>query len=689
MNKAILIVICDFLVSAMLTMMTGMVPGHSGGTGVGLDESTTRVLLEELTRHQMELEVLRLRLRQAFERSGVETITPEQEAELRRIADELAANLARQEQLSAKLGVRMPEDQTEAIELRMRLEEAEAQRKDLEQRLHSANTALAGQQQELADISGRLRDQERQSAVLSRDMSRTRQALADASRDLAATKDALVTETREHGRTKADLAVSETGRRAAEERAEKSGKDLDAARQDLSRTQQQLLSETREHGKTRADLAASETGGRAAEGRAERSEESARQSERRASQAEQRASQAEKRESDTRAALAAREVETRSLQRDLRASQAQKREADATVIKLRSDLNNARVSQARAEGGREASEVSAAELRDHLNRLQRELLVERLKRQDAETQRDMMRETTETAVRELSEAQRAQAAKAEEVARLQGELSAGGGREPSVAVPAENRVFERYAGALIKVYSCVSEKKLIGERTGETVSFYPVVDFGNGRIMITGALNRFAGDWENALKFDDITKVQMTYAIPFGDSNSSPKLIGGRMLVSGEMLHLAGFEYSDGLVQPLKVLDAQTLQQRGVEDLFLFKSGSFDSNTRLNGRVSLLMDAEAPSLFIRNIGRAGISLDQGDIIMSIQGEFVGIVSERVKIDGVNGVRVPLIRDISRLWEQAEAIPLSKDPREKFYSGFGSGMRELRNRIRGGYARDNN
>ena len=42
MNKAILIVICDFLVSAMLTMMTGMVPGHSGGTGVGLDESTTR-----------------------------------------------------------------------------------------------------------------------------------------------------------------------------------------------------------------------------------------------------------------------------------------------------------------------------------------------------------------------------------------------------------------------------------------------------------------------------------------------------------------------------------------------------------------------------------------------------------------------------------------------------------------------
>ena len=34
MNRAILIVICDFLVSTMLSMMTGMVPVHTGGTGV-------------------------------------------------------------------------------------------------------------------------------------------------------------------------------------------------------------------------------------------------------------------------------------------------------------------------------------------------------------------------------------------------------------------------------------------------------------------------------------------------------------------------------------------------------------------------------------------------------------------------------------------------------------------------------
>ncbi len=732
MNRAILIVICDFLVSAMLTMMTGMVPGHSGGTGVGLDESTTRVLLEELTRHQMELEVLRLRLRRAFERSGVETLTPEQEAELRRIAEELAANLARQEQLSARLGVTLPEDQTEAVELRMRLEEAENLRRQLEARLQSANEALAGQQQELADVSGRLRDQERQSAALSRDMSRTRQALADTARDLSAAQQQLVTETREHGETRVQLADSEARRRAAEERAQRSDEraerseerasqaerreadtrtqlaDSEARRQAAEeraqrsderadRSEERASQAERREADTRTQLADSEARRRAAEERAqrsderaERSEERADRSESRASQAESRASEAERREADTRTRLVASEADLRNTRRDLQNARTGEREASAESARLRSERDAARVSQARAEGGREVSEVSNAELRDQLNRLQRELLVERLKRQDAETQRAMMQEAVQAAVREASEARQAQAASAEEAARLQGALDAGGsGGNAPAAVPAENRVFERYAGALVRVYSCVSEKKLLGERTGETVSFYPVVDFGNGRIMIVGALNRFAGDWDSALKFDDVTKVQMTYALPFGDGSNSPKLISSRMLVSGQLFHLAGFEYSEGLVQPLKVLDAATLQQRGVEDLFLFKCGSFDANTRLTGRVSLIMSENNPALFIRNIGRAGMSLEQGDIIMSIQGEFVGIVSGRVKMDGAEGVFVPLVRDVAQLWEQAVAIPLSKNPHEEFYSGFGAGMRDLRfNRgIPAGYNRN--
>ena len=84
MNKSLLIVICDFLVSAMLTMMTGMVPAHSGGTGVGLDENTTKLLLSELDAHRAELEKLRSNLREAMEQSSG---NPKLEAELMKKAD--------------------------------------------------------------------------------------------------------------------------------------------------------------------------------------------------------------------------------------------------------------------------------------------------------------------------------------------------------------------------------------------------------------------------------------------------------------------------------------------------------------------------------------------------------------------------------------------------------------------------
>ena len=96
MNKAILIVICDFLVSAMLSMMTGMVAGHSGGTGVGLDENTTRMLLVELENKHRELEELRSQLRRAADSAEVN-------ARLRRLAKEIAANRLQRETLKKQL----------------------------------------------------------------------------------------------------------------------------------------------------------------------------------------------------------------------------------------------------------------------------------------------------------------------------------------------------------------------------------------------------------------------------------------------------------------------------------------------------------------------------------------------------------------------------------------------------------
>ena len=89
MNRAILIVICDFLVSAMLSMMTGLVPAHTGGTGVGLDEQTTRVLLAEMHENLDKLERMRELLRETVRKNG--GATAEEERQLHELAMQIVS----------------------------------------------------------------------------------------------------------------------------------------------------------------------------------------------------------------------------------------------------------------------------------------------------------------------------------------------------------------------------------------------------------------------------------------------------------------------------------------------------------------------------------------------------------------------------------------------------------------------
>ena len=133
MNRAILIVICDFLVSAMLSMMTGMVPAHTGGTGVGLDERTTRLLLGELELRQQELENLRRQLREAAARGGR---NPESTEEVRKITQELIDNMRRIEQVKrAQRATAANTGKVSAEELQKKLEAEARKRLELEIKL--------------------------------------------------------------------------------------------------------------------------------------------------------------------------------------------------------------------------------------------------------------------------------------------------------------------------------------------------------------------------------------------------------------------------------------------------------------------------------------------------------------------------------------------------------------------------
>ena len=184
----------------MLTMMTGMVPAHSGGTGVGLDENTTKLLLAELDAHRSELEKLRRNLRETMEKGA----SPEQEAELLRITRELATNKVQRDKLTAQLNATVYNTgKIDEKELKKRLDEEKTKRAMLEMQLKDKASDLSHTQEKLSSAKEQIKLNARDLAASKRDLSKTRDALAK-------TSEALVDMTRTHVDTQKKLAKAES-----------------------------------------------------------------------------------------------------------------------------------------------------------------------------------------------------------------------------------------------------------------------------------------------------------------------------------------------------------------------------------------------------------------------------------------------------------------------------------------------
>ncbi len=244
MNRSILIVMCDFLVSAMLSMMASMAPGTDArfGYGASLDRNSAALIMEELKVRGAELEELQAQLR----KSQANEFSEEREAQIKRLEQQLAENIAKSELLEAQLALR-PENsgvlsseelqkrlaeevkkrtlaatreqgaQMELERLRntMRLvagsldkvntnytasrEELEAARRALEERdkqLSNRKEDLSASQAELAAVRNslqteltRLEEARRKTAALSGEVAYTRGQLSTVERDLASARD--------------------------------------------------------------------------------------------------------------------------------------------------------------------------------------------------------------------------------------------------------------------------------------------------------------------------------------------------------------------------------------------------------------------------------------------------------------------------------------------------------------------
>ena len=207
MNRAILIVICDFLVSAMLSMMTGMVPAHTGGTGVGLDHQTTALLIAELRQRRQELTSAREQLRQARQKQGFDE---ERERQLRELTAQLADTLAKTEKLENQMKLK-PESAGALTpeQLQARVDKEVQRRYQLRREYAEARERVAELQHSLASTSGDLNKLNENYAAARQRLSDTRDRLDEAKETLKEREAKLDAASREIMKAREELAARE------------------------------------------------------------------------------------------------------------------------------------------------------------------------------------------------------------------------------------------------------------------------------------------------------------------------------------------------------------------------------------------------------------------------------------------------------------------------------------------------
>lgn len=594
MNRAILIVICDFLVSAMLSMMTGMVPAHVGGSGVGLDGRTTALLLSELQNRRQQLEATREKLREAQQKEG---FSEAREQMLEKLAGELADTLLKREQLEERL--RLTRTNTGALtpeQLQRRLDREIRNRHLNRIRLEEAQSELAALRKNYAFASGNL-------AKLSEDYAAARQKISD------------------------------------------TGERLDETRESLKETQRDLEEQRRRLESTGADLA------------------------------------------KTRETLAARETALAGMRESLKETLNRMGEVSRNAQKTESDL-------AYTRGRLSATERDLAESRSQLERTRRLAAAREVERNEARTRLDQMSKALKSAVIELSRTKASLDVTKQEAENTGRELIATRGEAETTAVKlksAEERlaeaeqklrsdVLDRYHEAAVRLDLALTEERLLLNQHGGGVYYLPLVKLG-GKNVLVASFHTLAGDLDTPLKFDRI--LELTYRTRPGDApeEGTPGVnAAGPLLTVPEEPRIAALEVAPEGRVPLETMTIGKLRQRGLQNLYLFKTSSFGKESAaLGGRCSIDLAASEPYLYIRNTGRGTggneLRAEPGDLVLSREGDFIGVVVAIENFDfGRRQEAKCFVFPDEFSWEKAGSIPIVRRPGEEYFSAFGGAVR---------------
>ena len=240
-------------------------------------------------------------------------------------------------------------------------------------------------------------------------------------------------------------------------------------------------------------------------------------------------------------------------------------------------------------------------------------------------------------------------------------------------------VLDRYSEAAVRLDFALTEKRLVIDQDVNATFFIPVVKIA-GRTVVPAFFADLTGGTQSPLSYQKITRLDYRLSpTAAGDGAMESKSLTSPLLVPPGEPRVGAFEVDAPGRVPLSLLTIDALKQRGVENLFLFKTSSFGKDSaELGGRCSIDFGTAEPYLYIRNTGRgtgSELRAEPGDFIMSREGDFVGVVVGIESFDlGRRQEAKCYVFPENFSWEDAVSIPVVLQPGQTYFDSFGNDVR---------------
>ena len=545
MNRSILIVICDFIITSMIYLNGGFSAIEStfrDGGGATLDRATVQTVLAELIRQRDTLDAER---RELIHSGNTQN----------RRLEELTAQLA---QTRARI---------EFMERRVRLN-----------RDNSGPLSAGELRKELETEIGRTALAETRYEQLEAELQRYRENLRKNDSNFAALQT-------QHASLLREL---EARRREIETRArslEETRTQLGTSRQELAASRQELAALTER--------------------------------------------------------LASREAELTRREGDLSATRNALSSAKASSDDYRKRLGSTEADLAFLRGRSSAMEKELASNRDRLEALQKVVKTRDIELAAAKTRLDNMEKVLKNAVSDLSqtrdrlsgESKRREEAQTQ-LTQLKGDYNTVSAKLQNAEAKLRSDVLTRYTGSALRLRRSIREKRLLADRTETSDLYLPAVKIGDRNYLIS-TLRTLTGALENNSTFGEVTALNYLAAVPNPADHTGAVRLEGPLLVEKSDCRVALLEVPGKMVEPLTILTRDELKQRGIQDLYLFKTTSFGKDsTILDKRCSMSFESDDDYLYIRNGARVSSELkaEPGDLVLTKQGELAAVVVAQEEYD---------------------------------------------------------